>query len=195
MAVHEHQRLNEATEQFADALVQSYKVVSDRGVAAQERNVQLTEEFFNGVVSNLRTQTDANLRLAERIADQQQRQVEAAQALTRETVDAYMDFANSMFGFWQRTRGAEVEATEAAERKAEELEVDLEEVEGSGSSGRVLAADVEEAAWGADATDAAQRKAEELGIDLATVEGTGADGRITAWDVRRAAKEQGDKAD
>ena len=140
MTVHEHQRLNEATEQFADALVQSYKVVSDRGVAAQERNVQLTEEFFNGVVRNLRTQTDANLQLAERIAeqiaDQQQRQVEAAQALTRETVDAYMDFANSVFGFWQggtqvaergtkeaekdepstSTRGAGVEATEALRR-------------------------------------------------------------------------------
>jgi len=206
MAVQEHQRLNEATEQFADALVQSYKVVSDRGVAAQERIVQLSEEFFNGVVSNLRTQTDDNLRLAERIADQQQRQVEAAQALTRETVDAYIDFANSVFGFWQggtqvaergtkeaekdepstSTRGAGVEAMEAAERKSEELQVDLEEVERSGSSGRVLADDVEEAAWGADATDAAQRKAEELGIDLATVEGTGANGRITVADVESA---------
>jgi pyruvate/2-oxoglutarate dehydrogenase complex dihydrolipoamide acyltransferase (E2) component len=90
---------------------------------------------------------------------------------------------------------AEVEATEAAERKAEELEVDPEEVEGSVSSGRVLAADVEEAAWGAAATDAAQRKAEELGIDLATVEGTGANGRITVGDVQRAAKEQGKKTD
>jgi pyruvate/2-oxoglutarate dehydrogenase complex dihydrolipoamide acyltransferase (E2) component len=90
---------------------------------------------------------------------------------------------------------AEVEATEAAERRAEELEVDPEEVEGSVSSGRVLAADVEEAAWEAAATDAAQRKAEELGIDLATVEGTGADGRITVGDVQRTAKEQGKKAD
>ena len=119
MAVQEHQGLNEATEQFADALVQSYKVVSDRGVAAQERNVRLTEEFFNGVVSNLRTQTDDNLRLAERIADQQQRQVQAAQTLTRETVDAYMDFANSVFGFWQggtqvAERGAKDKAQKAA---------------------------------------------------------------------------------
>jgi hypothetical protein len=102
MAVQEQQqRLNEAAEQFADALVQSYKAVSDRGVAAQERNVQLTEEFFNKVLSNLRTQADDNLQLSEQIAEQQQRQVEAAQALTRETVDAYMDFANSVFGFWQ----------------------------------------------------------------------------------------------
>ncbi len=102
MAVQEHQGLNEAAEQFTDALVQSYKVVSDRGVAAQERNVQLSEEFFNKVLSNLRIQTDANVQLSEQIAEQQQRQVEAAQALTQETVDAYMDFASSVFGFWHR---------------------------------------------------------------------------------------------
>ena len=198
MAVQEQQqRLNKAAEQHTDALVQSYKAVSHRGVVAQERNAQLTEEFFDGAFNTLRTQAEANLQLSKQIANQQQRQAAAAQALTREMVDAYMDFANSMlFGFWHRTRGAEVEATEAAERKAEEIrEVDLEEVEGSGSSGRVLADDVEEAAWGAVATDAAQRKAEELGTDLATVEGTGANGRITAGDVERAANEEGEKAD
>ena len=96
------QRLNEAAEQFADALVQSYQAVSELGVTTQERNAQLSEEFFNKVVSNLRTQTDANLQLSEQIADQQQRQVQAAQALTQETVDAYMDFASSVFGFWHR---------------------------------------------------------------------------------------------
>src|SRR5215203_5199291 len=103
MAIQEHQRLNEArlneaAEQFADALVHSYQAVSELGVTTQERNAQLSEEFFNKVVSNLRTQADTNLQLSE----QQQRQVEAAQALTHETVDAYMDFASSVFGFWHR---------------------------------------------------------------------------------------------
>ena len=102
MAIQENQRLNEAAEQFADALVQSYQAVSELGVTTQERNVQLSEEFFNKVASNLHTQADANLQLSEQIAEQQQRQVEAAQALTLETVDAYMDFASSVFGFWQR---------------------------------------------------------------------------------------------
>lgn len=111
MAIQENQRLNEAAEQFADALVQSYRAVSELGVTTQERNVQLSEEFFNKVVSNLRTQADANLQLSEQIAKQQQRQVEAAQALTQETVDAYMDFASSVFGFWQRgTQVAEMSA-------------------------------------------------------------------------------------
>jgi hypothetical protein len=117
MAVQEHQRLNEATEQYADAIAQSYKAVSARGVAALERNVQLTEEFFKGGVSNLRTQTDDNLQLTQQIAEQQQRQVDAAQTLTQETVDAYMDFANSVFGFWQG-------GTQVANRGANEAEKD-----------------------------------------------------------------------
>ena len=84
----------------------------------------------------------------------------------------------------------EVEATEAAERDAEELGIDLTEVEGSGEEGRVLVEDVAEASEEseANATDAAERKSEELGVDLSSVEGTGADGRITVGDVDKVAK-------
>ena len=90
-----------------------------------------------------------------------------------------------------KEQDTEVEATEAAERKAEELDVDLSEVEGTGAEGNILVEDVEDAADEVKATDAARRKAEELGIDLAAVEGTGADGRITVGDVERTAKEDG----
>ncbi|HLL40661.1 MAG TPA: 50S ribosomal protein L20 [Rubrobacteraceae bacterium] len=93
------------------------------------------------------------------------------------------------------SHGDEVDATEAAERRADELDVDLADVEGSGSEGRVLVEDVEEAGDEISATDAARTKAEELGIDLAEVEGTGANGRITVGDVENAAEEQGGKAE
>jgi large subunit ribosomal protein L20 len=85
----------------------------------------------------------------------------------------------------------EVEATDAAERRAEELGVDLSTVEGSGAEGRVLVEDVEEEAEEegvVHATDAAERKAEELEVDLSDVEGTGQGGRITVGDVEKAAK-------
>jgi large subunit ribosomal protein L20 len=85
----------------------------------------------------------------------------------------------------------DVEATAAAERRAEELGVDLESVEGSGAEGRVVVGDVEEAAeeeGKVHATEAAERKAEELGVDLRGVEGTGKDGRITVGDVDKAAR-------
>jgi hypothetical protein len=95
------QRINEAAEQFTDALVNSYKVVAERGAAAQEQNAQLTETFFNRVVENLRSQAEDNRQATQQLADQQQRQVDAAQTLTRESVDAYMNFLNSAFSFWQ----------------------------------------------------------------------------------------------
>ena len=88
-----------------------------------------------------------------------------------------------------------VEATDAAERRAEELGVELNEVEPSGAEGQVIIDDVEEAAEEEDkvhATDAAERKAEELGVDLSAVEGTGQEGRVTVGDVEQAAKGEDD---
>ena len=95
------QRINEAAEQFTDALVESYKVVADRGVSAQERSTQVTEVFFNQTINNLHAQAEQNRQATQQLADQQQRQAEAAQTLTRESVEAYMDFMDSMFSWWQ----------------------------------------------------------------------------------------------
>ena len=109
------QRINEAAEQFTDALVESYKVVAERGAAAQEQNAQLTETFFNRVVENLRSQAEQNRQATQHLADQQQRQADAAQTLTQESVDAYMNFLNSAFSFWQR-------GVQTAERGVRETE-------------------------------------------------------------------------
>src|SRR3712207_6773126 len=97
----QQQRINEAADQFTSALVESYRTVADRGVQAQEQGAQLTEDFFNRVIENLRSQAEDNRQVTQQLADQQQRGVEAAQTLTQESVDAYMDFVNSMFSFWQ----------------------------------------------------------------------------------------------
>jgi large subunit ribosomal protein L20 len=97
----------------------------------------------------------------------------------------------------KRPGDAEVEATDAAERGAGELDVDLGSVEGSGAEGRVVVEDVEEAAdeeGKVHATEAAERKANELGVDLSGVEGTGQGGRITVGDVQKAAKAKADDA-
>lgn len=91
---------------------------------------------------------------------------------------------------------AEVEATDAAERRAEELGVEVEAAEPSGAGGQVVVEDVEEVAeeqGKVHATDAAERKAEELGVDLSTVEGSGQGGRITVGDVDKAARAQRDE--
>jgi hypothetical protein len=95
------QRINEAADQFTDALVQSYKTVAERGASAQERSAQVTEVFFNQTINNLRAQAEENRQATQQLADQQQRQAEAAQTLTKESVGAYMQFMDSMFSYWQ----------------------------------------------------------------------------------------------
>ena len=75
------QRINEAAEQFTEALVQSYKVVAERGVSAQEGSAQVTEVFFNQAINNLRAQAEENRQATQRLADQQQRQAEATRTI------------------------------------------------------------------------------------------------------------------
>ena len=109
------QRINQAAEQFTDALVQSYKTVAERGASAQEGGAQLTEVFFNQAINNLRAQAEENRQATEQLAEQQQRQADAARTLTRESVDAYMNFMDSMFSWWQG-------GVQTAERGARETE-------------------------------------------------------------------------
>src|SRR5919107_806722 len=97
----QQQKVNEAADQFTDALVQSFKAVADRGASAQDRGAQLTKVFFNQTINNLRAQAEENRQATQRLADQQQRQAEDAQTLTRESVGAYMEFMDSMFSYWQ----------------------------------------------------------------------------------------------
>jgi hypothetical protein len=93
----QQKQVNEAAEKFAQSLTEAYRAVAGRSVSAQELNAQLTQDFFNGVINNLRTQAENNRALAEDLIEQQRKQQEASQQLTQETVDAYMDFLNSVF--------------------------------------------------------------------------------------------------
>jgi hypothetical protein len=94
-------QINEAAEKFADALKESYQSIAERSVSAQELNAQVTQDFFNGVINNLRTQADNNRALSEDLIEQQRKQQEASRALARESVNAYMDFLNSMFSYYR----------------------------------------------------------------------------------------------
>ena len=94
-------QVNEAAEKFADALKQSYQSIAERSVSAQELNAQLTQDFFNGVINNLRTQAENNRALSEDLIEQQRKQQEASRALAQESVNAYIDFLNSMFAYYK----------------------------------------------------------------------------------------------
>src|SRR5215216_2616089 len=97
----QQEQVNEAAEKFADALKESYQSIADRSVSAQELNAQLTQDFFNGVINNLRTQAEGNRALSEDLIEQQRKQREASRALAQESVNAYTDFLNSMFAYYK----------------------------------------------------------------------------------------------
>jgi hypothetical protein len=110
----QHRQVNEAAEKFAESLTEAYRAVAGRSVSAQELNAQLTQEFFNRVINNLRTQAESNRALAEDLIEQQRKQQEASQALTQESVNAYMDFLNSVFALPRET----AKTAEGAARQA-----------------------------------------------------------------------------
>ena len=97
------ERVNEAGQKFAEALAGSYRAVSGRAASVQQLNAELTQNFFNSVINNLRSQAESNRQMTEELQGQQERQREATQALTQESVGAYMDFVNSMFSYYQGT--------------------------------------------------------------------------------------------
>jgi hypothetical protein len=97
----QQKQVKEAAEKFADALKESYQSIADRSVSAQELNAQLTQDFFNGVINNLRTQAEGNRALSEDLIEQQRKQREASRALAKESVNAYTDFLNSMFAYYK----------------------------------------------------------------------------------------------
>ena len=102
MAEKQQKQVNEAAEKFADALKESYQSIADRSVSAQELNAQVTQDFFiNGVINNLRTQAENNRALSDDLIVQQRKQQEASQALAQESLEAYMDFLNSMFSYYR----------------------------------------------------------------------------------------------
>ena len=107
------QRVNQAAKEFTNALVESFRAASEVGVNVQEQNAQLTQQFFNQVIDNLRTQAEDTRQMGQQLADQQQRAFQAGQTLTQESVDAYMEFVNSMFTFGQQ-------GAQAAQRGAQE---------------------------------------------------------------------------
>ena len=109
----QQQRVNQAAEEFAEAVKESYQTMADRGQSAQELNAQLAQNFFSSVNEHLRTHAEANREMTQQLLEQQQRQQEAGQQIAQESVGAYMEFVNSMFSVSQ---GAAQEGAKQAKK-------------------------------------------------------------------------------
>ncbi|HET7323538.1 MAG TPA: E3 binding domain-containing protein [Halococcus sp.] len=91
----------------------------------------------------------------------------------------------------------DVKASPKAKRRADELDIDLTGIDGTGPQGAITADDVENADTATEtqptteqvkASPRAERRADELGVDLTTVDGTGPQGAITADDIEAVAE-------
>jgi pyruvate/2-oxoglutarate dehydrogenase complex dihydrolipoamide acyltransferase (E2) component len=191
------QRANEALEKLAQGIEESKQMF-------QERTMKLAQGFFGDSVEEIKQQIQENRSTLEDLPDQiPGGREESFQMLFQELMDNYAMIENALeeaernvanLDLGKLREQGEVEASDAARRKAQELGVDLTQVEGSGSEGRIIVEDVTKAAEEQQeaeeprASDAARRKAEELGIDLAEIKGSGSNGLITVKDVASLAE-------
>lgn len=196
-------RANEALEKLNRGIEESKQMV-------QQQTMKLAQDFFGDSVGGLKDQIKENRATLEKLPDQiPGGQEESFQMLFQELMDNYsaiekvLDEANENVANLDTeslVQQGEVEATDAARREARERGVDLTEIEGTGSGGRITVVDVvefaEEQAGEAapNASDAAKRRAEELGVDLSEVEGSGVGGMITVKDVMSLSQEAGQAA-
>ena len=150
----QQQRINEAAQQFTDALVAASRATSDRSVAAQELGTQMTGYFFNSVMNNLRTQAEGTRQVRQQLADQQRRAQEATQEFTQASTNTYMNLLDSISSFYQG-------GTTRAQRRAEEAESRAEEAEKSTAEAQRRVEQAEERAEKAEgSTEEAEGRAE-----------------------------------
>lgn len=194
------EQANEALEKLNQGLEESRRTF-------QQRTMKLAQEYFGDSVEELKRQVRDDRTKLENLPDQVPGgKEEAFQILFQQLINNYSKIEECLgeaqenvanLDTEQIMRQGEVDASDAARREAQELGVDLTQIEGTGSGGRVIVDDVRalaekmeaETEGAPNATDAARRNAKQLGIDLSEIEGTGSGGAITVGDVMEYADE------
>jgi methyl-accepting chemotaxis protein len=191
----QQQRINEAAEQFTDALAAAYKAGSDRTVAAQDVGAQLTGHFFNSVINNLRTQAQGTRQVTQRLAEQQRRAQEATRQYAQVPTSTYMDFLNSIFSFYRGGTSRTKMRIEEAERRAEQAEKCAEEAERSTWDAEGRAKDAEERAEDAERrAEEAEKRAEEAERNFEEAERRAAETERNTKEVQRQIEKAEERA-
>ena len=202
-------------EKQTEALDKLNRGIQETKYAAQQQTIELAQGYFDDSTKTLKQQIKEDRATLKDLPDQiPGGREEVFQGMFQELMENFtameerIDKAQknvSDLDPEQIRRQGEVDATDAARRDARELGIDITEIEGTGSDGRVTVDDVKnfaEAVEGGvageegelDASDAARREAEELGVDLSQVEGSGPGGLVTVKDVTSLGEESEDQA-
>jgi hypothetical protein len=107
-------RIEEASERFAEALADSYRTIYGQAAETQERQADLTREFYERVMVNLDEQSQRNRAASEELAGQARAQREAAGTIARESANAYLEFMNDAFARYQSNAEAAVGSAQNA---------------------------------------------------------------------------------
>jgi pyruvate/2-oxoglutarate dehydrogenase complex dihydrolipoamide acyltransferase (E2) component len=198
-------------DQVNDALEKLNRGIQESKQMVQQQTMRLAQDFFSDSAEEIKQRIKDSRATLEELPDQiPGGQEESFQMLFQELMDNYSAVEEALNEAQQNVanldteslvRQGEIEATDAARREARERGVDLTQIEGTGSGGRITVVDVvefaEEQAGEEEepkVSEAARRRAEEMGIDLSQIEGTGSGGLITVKDVTNLAKEMQDQA-
>ena len=166
------------TERHTEALERLNQGIQESRREVQQRTMNLAQDYFGESAEALKQQIKEDRATLDSLPDQVPGgREEAFQALFQELLDNYSAMEESIdeaqknvanLNTEQIRRQGEIDATDAARREAKERGVDLTQVEGTGSDGRIIVSDVVEAAEameeeGGPASQAAQQAQDAAG--------------------------------
>ena len=93
----QQQNVNQAAQEWTEAVRQSFQTLADRTVNLQESNLKLTQNFFQQFVEQLQSQTQGIQQVTQTLQQQ------AFEALAQESAKTYSDFLGSALSFYQQT--------------------------------------------------------------------------------------------
>ena len=165
------------TERQTEALEKLNQGIQESRREVQQQTMYLAQDYFGDSAEALKQQINESRSTLEGLPDQiPGGREEAFQTLFQELMDNYSHMEECIDEARQNVanldtdqirRQGEVEATDAARREAKERGVDLTQVEGTGSDGRIIVSDVVEAAEAMEAEDGAAGEAAQQAQDAA----------------------------
>jgi len=155
--------VTDVTDKQTEALQRLNRGIQESRQEVQQRTMNLAQDYFGDSAESLKQQIKESRATLEGLPDQiPGGREEAFQTMFQELMDNYSAMEDSIeearknvanLDTDQIRRQGEIEATDAARREAKERGVDLTQVEGTGSEGRIIISDVVEAAEAMEDTE------------------------------------------
>lgn len=100
------EKANGAAERLAESTRDSYKAVMDHAVGMQERNVRFAQSMMDVSTQEVRRQAESNRAMTEELVGRAEGQRDAVQALTEESMKAYLDLLYAPYSYYRSGLGA-----------------------------------------------------------------------------------------